>query len=212
MAEQLVTKARDRGLPVVIYRPGNIGGDSNNCFWNPQDMNLAILQAITSTNAAPDIEWFLELTPVDFIAQFIVACIKDIRAVQGKNFNLVQPNALDNSTLYKWMQNYGYNLNVQSLPKWLSEVQKSDSNKLKQSAKNLVKELGMTESLFDLERAKFDNYYTSEALKTLGLAAYPRIDNELLGHCFEKLIQCNQLERPQKTLRLVALRTFNTLL
>ena len=204
VAEQLVTKAKDRGLPVVIYRPGNIGGDATNCFWNPQDMNLAILQAITSTNSAPDLDWFLEVTPVDFIAQFIVACIKDIGAVHGKNFNLVQPNALDNKTLYKWMHNYGYNLNIQPMAKWLTEVQKSDSSKLKQSAKNLVKELGMTESLFDLERTKFGNESTVETLKTLGLPAYPRIDNELLSHCFDKLIQRNQLERPQKTQRLVS--------
>ena len=44
VSEKLLELAQKRGLPAIVYRPGFIGGDCDECYWNPQDTNLAIFQ------------------------------------------------------------------------------------------------------------------------------------------------------------------------
>ena len=44
VAEQLILKASQRGLPVAVYRCGNISGDSRSAAWNKQDFVLSVLQ------------------------------------------------------------------------------------------------------------------------------------------------------------------------
>lgn len=44
VAEQIVLKSAQRGLPVAVYRCGNISGDSKTAAWNKQDFVLGIIQ------------------------------------------------------------------------------------------------------------------------------------------------------------------------
>ena len=46
VAEQIVLKAAQRGLPVSVFRCGNISGDSRTAAWNTQDFILSIIQGM----------------------------------------------------------------------------------------------------------------------------------------------------------------------
>ncbi|XP_075266110.1 uncharacterized protein LOC142358577 isoform X2 [Convolutriloba macropyga] len=203
VSEQLVCRARERGFPIVVYRPGNIGGDFTNCYWNPQDLNLALLQAITATGCVPSAEWVLEETPADYLARFIVCCMQDIRAVNGKTFNLVQPQTLDDKTLIQWMTNFGYKLETKPVKEWIENIISCKSAKLKPAAKNLLKELNSSNGLFTLERTNFSVEATCDALKMFGMPTYPVADNDYLQNMFTKQIQRNILERPPKSLSIL---------
>ena len=68
VAERLVMLARDRGLPVVIYRPGLITGHSRSGVGNTDNLISAILKRCIQLGRAPDMDTFLDMTPVDFVS------------------------------------------------------------------------------------------------------------------------------------------------
>jgi NADP-dependent 3-hydroxy acid dehydrogenase YdfG len=74
VAEQLVLEAGRRGLPVRVYRPGTLSGDSASGATNSYDLLNAVVVESLNLAAAPSIPgWLLEMTPVDFVAKAIVS-------------------------------------------------------------------------------------------------------------------------------------------
>jgi len=53
LAEQVCRKYQSQGLPCVIYRIGNIGGNPETGVWNEKDTNLAFLRICTEIKAIP---------------------------------------------------------------------------------------------------------------------------------------------------------------
>ena len=72
VAEKLVWEAAGRGLPVRVYRPGNISGHSATGASNPRDFLGALIAGSLRAGSAPEIEgWRMEMTPVDFVARTV---------------------------------------------------------------------------------------------------------------------------------------------
>lgn len=51
---------------------GNLSGDREQVQWNPFDFILLMIKGITTTLSAPNIDWQVEMTPVDFVSEMIV--------------------------------------------------------------------------------------------------------------------------------------------
>ena len=51
---------------------GNLSGDRERVQWNPLDFILLMIKGITTTLSAPNIDWQVEMTPVDFVSEMIV--------------------------------------------------------------------------------------------------------------------------------------------
>ena len=80
VAENIVSEAIRRGLPAVIYRPGNMGADSRHHLGNPNDAQGLIIKACKILGMTPEnTGWFFETTSVDFIAKAIVEFSKHER-------------------------------------------------------------------------------------------------------------------------------------
>ena len=47
-------------------------GDRKNSQWNALDFTLLVLRGCTHTLYAPDVDWKMEMTPVDFASEMIV--------------------------------------------------------------------------------------------------------------------------------------------
>ena len=60
--------------------------------WNPQDFTLLVIQGCLFSGFAPDVDWSVELTPVDFVARFIVSLTQKMALALGKTFNVVNTN------------------------------------------------------------------------------------------------------------------------
>ena len=67
---------------------GNLSGDREHVQWNPVDFILLMIKGITTTLSAPNIDWQVEMTPVDFVSEMIV--------------RMSQVKLLTNSDLYLW--------------------------------------------------------------------------------------------------------------
>lgn len=95
VAERLVSIAAQRGLPVSIYRPGRVSGDSRTGVWIPDQVLIDSLQTILELGSVPriDDEFPIELVPVDYVAQAIVQLSRRPESL-GRAFHLVNPRPI----------------------------------------------------------------------------------------------------------------------
>lgn len=68
---------------------GNLSGDSKDAYWNPADFTLLFLQGCFHVRAAPDLDWDMEMTPVDFVSNFVVTLIQRMALGLGKVYHCV---------------------------------------------------------------------------------------------------------------------------
>ncbi|XP_076070736.1 uncharacterized protein LOC143042345 [Mytilus galloprovincialis] len=92
VAEQLIHIARKKAIPCVIYRLGNIAVDIDRGVWNHQ--NLVVLEACAKYEIATDVDCNIEMTPVDFLADFIVRCTYTLSTTLGKTYNIINDQLL----------------------------------------------------------------------------------------------------------------------
>jgi surfactin family lipopeptide synthetase C len=109
VAEMLVRSARDRGLPVSIYRPGTISGDSRSGQANLKDFANSLIKGSIQLGAVPRTEAAVNLAPVDFVGRAVV-WLSRRRESLGRTFHLVNPQPVAAPVLFKWIRDAGYPL------------------------------------------------------------------------------------------------------
>ena len=119
VAEKLVRQAADRGLPVNVYRPGNIAGHSISGISNPRDFLGAVIAESLRIGAAPRIEgWRVEMTPVDFVSGAICHLAEEPDSA-GRTFHLAEPDPVPADKVFGWFGEMGYPLEQLDYPDWL---------------------------------------------------------------------------------------------
>jgi thioester reductase-like protein len=107
VAEQLVRQARDRNLPVTIYRPGPISGHSQTGIFNTHDFLYRLMQGYVQSGMAPYGEIPLDLLPVDYASQALVY-LSQQPAATGQAFHLIHPQPASSRLLFEACQAAGY--------------------------------------------------------------------------------------------------------
>lgn len=121
VAEKLVWQAAERGLPVCVYRPGNISGHSESGASNPRDFLGALMIESLRSGRAPRIEgWRMELTPVDFVVHAIRHLAGEPVAL-GQAFHLTEPDPVPADRVFDWFEAMGYALERLPYPDWIAE-------------------------------------------------------------------------------------------
>ena len=122
VAEKLVWQAAERGLPVRVYRPGNVSGHSETGASNPRDLLGAIVVESLRLGLAPEIEgWRLEMTPVDFVTGAMLA-VADEPETSGGVFHLANPDSPPASEVFDALAEMGYELERLPYPEWLEAL------------------------------------------------------------------------------------------
>ncbi|NJL38964.1 MAG: amino acid adenylation domain-containing protein [Leptolyngbyaceae cyanobacterium SM1_4_3] len=95
VAEKLVSIAGSRGLPVCIYRPGRITGNSQTGQSNLDDFMSHLIKGCIQLGSVPEPEndSFIDMTPIDYVSRAIVHLSKQ-KQVLGKAFHLVNPHPI----------------------------------------------------------------------------------------------------------------------
>jgi thioester reductase-like protein len=73
VAEALVREAGRRGLPIAIYRPSLIAGDTGTGAFNADDLLTLLIRGCIRMGLAPDLDWALDCEPVDVVSAGILA-------------------------------------------------------------------------------------------------------------------------------------------
>lgn len=108
VAEQLVLKAGQRGLPVKIHRCGTISGHSITGAANAWDLLTALLVESIRIGYAPDVEgWRAEATPVDFVSASIIH-LADQTQTEQTVLHLGDPTPVDTRSVFENLNELGY--------------------------------------------------------------------------------------------------------
>ncbi|NEQ65329.1 MAG: NAD-dependent epimerase/dehydratase family protein, partial [Symploca sp. SIO2D2] len=127
VAEKIVTLARDRGLPVCIYRPPLISGHSETGVWNTEDITCKLIKGCFELGYAPDLDFIFELSPVDYIVKSIV-CLSQQKKLLGQAFNLNNPNTIHSRGLVNLCQSFGYAVQLIPYEQWLLKLGDETTN------------------------------------------------------------------------------------
>jgi thioester reductase-like protein len=176
VAEKLVREAGERGLPVNVYRPGNVSGHSETGASNPRDLLGAVIVESLRLGCAPEIEgWRMEMTPVDFVAEAMLHIASGAGAYGG-TYHLANPEPPPAEDVFDLLEEQGYSLERVPYDEWLQRV---DSDPLEEGSPSEI----VGGAAPAAEELRDDNTYddgnTRRALGEEG-PARPFIDGDLL--------------------------------
>ena len=199
VAEKLVAIAWERGLPVSIYRPGNISGHSKTGTCNTSDITYRMIEGCIQLGSVSDRDIQLDLCPVDYVSQGIVHLSRQ-KEFLGKTFHLVNPQPLPLSEMVNYMRSLGYPLEKVSDAQWRSQLFKAANSP--DNALYPLLSIFSEEEVSDRDSQSQDSSIQQfDCQNTLaGLAGTsivcPPVDTKLLDTYFSYLIQTGFLNPP----------------
>lgn len=129
VAEQLVSEAGRRGLPVAIYRPGPVSGDSRNGTFNEADFLCRVLQGYLHSGTAPEGDLSLDFLPVDYLARALVYLSQQPEST-GRTYNLIHSRPVSSDILFEACKAEGMPIRRVSYQAWhkaLMEIAHGDT-------------------------------------------------------------------------------------
>ena len=185
VAEKLVWKAIDRGLPVCIYRPGNIGHHRKTGAYNANDFQTMLINTCMHIQCVPSpVSWGFEMTPVDFLVKRLVQFSQNENLL-GKVFNIVENNPFPVQTVFDLLLSHKMVSRALPLNEWREELQAAFSDEtasklhvfaqafqdleyyLVDENNYLTNEFDDALSGFDVQRYQMDTEYFEKLLKRL---------------------------------------------
>nr|WP_197945764.1 thioester reductase domain-containing protein [Phytohabitans suffuscus] len=116
--EQLVLAARRRGVPVNVYRLGQIMGDSRRGACVTNSFTCAVIKGCIQFGSAPELDMLVEMTPADYVSRAMVHI--STTSAWGRNFHLLNPERLHFSELVGYIRRRGWPVEVLSGPEWVA--------------------------------------------------------------------------------------------
>lgn len=180
VADRLVAKAQQRGLPAVIYRPTRIMGHSQTGALNDTTEILPqLIRACLLMGCYPD--WDIEITwvPVDYISRSVIALTAN-REAWGKSLHFFNQAPIKWCELMQHFKACGYPLTQTRYDDWRQEVKKRTVKGLPEReffAGILLAFTGL-HYLFH-NRPKFDNAELIRLLEGKGIHC-PQIDRQMI--------------------------------
>jgi thioester reductase-like protein len=117
VAEKLTLAARDRGLPVALYRPGLVAGDSKSGAWNTADLMSTMARASFLLGAIPELEADVDIVPVDYVSAAIIHLSRQPESL-GQIFHLSNPHPVPYRALRGWLREMGITFNTVPFTEW----------------------------------------------------------------------------------------------
>lgn len=190
ISERLLTQAKNRGLPVSIYRCGYIWGQSDSGVTNMNDALLLLIKGCIQSGFAPDWNERITLLPVDFVSKIIVGASLNQNDKSGV-FHIDHPTGIAWSDLIAWLNNYGYHIKTYSHHEWLQKLMEiNPENAIYPFLPRLLSEKNAPQSpLIEMNN-------TLHVLDHVQLA-YPEINNRLLSIYFRYLCEVGFLPEPE---------------
>ena len=121
VAEKLVKIAGERGLPISIYRPPLIAGHSKTGVSNTDDFICLMLKGCIQMGSFPDLNYLLDMSPVDYVSQSIVYLSQQPESV-GQAFHLQHPQPVQLSKIIKLLRLVGYKINTVTYQQWQTKL------------------------------------------------------------------------------------------
>ncbi len=211
MSEQLIAVARERGLPVTIYRPGGITGHSQTGICNVGDLIHVMALGCYQLGTLPHLDLEFNLAPVDFVAAALVALSRR-PGLLGKTFHLVNPEPLPLDAFVEWVQRSDLPLERMPYEHWRAQVSELVATVPSDVFGLLTKFFmpgvisgDMQDAIPQVLRLRYDCRQTLAALADSGLSC-PRMNESLLSRYLAQLRQFGLVQEERAAVSSSALR------
>jgi thioester reductase-like protein len=198
VAEAVVRLAGAKGVPVAIYRPGLITGDSVTGVSTPDDFIWRLVRDCIELGAAPDTPTPLYLTPVNYVAAGIAQL--SIQPVSiGGIYHLINPCSPTLRDILSFARSIGYPMREIPLAEWekmaaTARAGAAEANSLRPYL--LLYPEAKKESLRNATRMpRFDCSAALTALTGSGIKC-PPVDEAMLRLVFEQFVQSGSWPAP----------------
>jgi thioester reductase-like protein len=118
VAERVVALARERGVPVAVYRPARIIGDSRTGVWNTDDFAARLIKGCVQAGLAPADPPWDNLSPVDFVSAAIAELSREAAVLTVPALHVVNPRWFPWSRVIEFARGRGYALDVVPYHAW----------------------------------------------------------------------------------------------
>ncbi|MDR0280846.1 MAG: amino acid adenylation domain-containing protein [Paucimonas sp.] len=126
VGERILERAREQGVWINLFRPGNITFNSLSGVSQPHRNRLMLmLKGSLQLGQVPALELEFDLMPVDFLARFIGFHASRYRTAQAV-FNLHNPEPLRWERYVAAFREYGQAFELVSVARWQRELQRVD--------------------------------------------------------------------------------------
>ncbi|EJM11831.1 amino acid adenylation enzyme/thioester reductase family protein [Pseudomonas sp. GM18] len=128
VGERILERARERGVRVNLYRPGNISFNSLTGVCQPHKNRLMLmLKGSIQLGQVPEFALNFDLMPVDFLARFIAFHASRYQAEKAV-FNLHNPEPLSWDTYVASFREAGREFSMVSVADWQQQLGRVDSD------------------------------------------------------------------------------------
>jgi thioester reductase-like protein len=123
VGEKLVAAARDRGVPICIYRLPFLAGHSLTGAWNINDFTCALIRGCLQMGTAPYVNYggLLAMVPVDYPSRAIVHLSRQPESI-GECFHLNHPNPPLIEEMKRWTKILGYPIEYIEYKQWQDQL------------------------------------------------------------------------------------------
>nr|WP_158842902.1 type I polyketide synthase [Saccharothrix deserti] len=130
VAERMVDLARERGVPVSVYRVDLVSGDSRHGAGQTHDFAWLSIKGLLQAGAVPDdLGGFFHMVPVDYVSAAIVALSRRPDAT-GRTFQLFNHSRLTFTDILARLRAGGYELRDLPRDRWHELVHADRDNAL----------------------------------------------------------------------------------
>lgn len=178
VAEKMVRTAMKTGIPISIFRPGQISGHSKTGEWNTGDFICYMIKAYTETGCVPvDLKSF-SLAPVDYVCEAIVSLTKQETSL-GQTFHLNSPNSVPVSLLIEALTAEGIKVELKTMVEWLNKLVLTVNGSSDHPLYPLLSLLSGVEKDSTEKSQHFDCEQTQAALGLRNITC-PKIDKQII--------------------------------
>lgn len=195
VAEGLIELARERGVPVSVYRAGAVLCDSRTGAANREDYVTKVIQGCVELGMAPLREYPLAVASVDHTARMVVGL--SLRAANhGRTYHVIDPRPLAWNDIFAHLRDFGYPVRSVSWEKWRAEL--TEQVEVDDSANALAPLMAMLGDTPDRQMPRMDCANVLAGLSA-ELAASPGLDAGFFARMFGFFVRGGWLPAPTQT-------------
>lgn len=202
VAEKIILIARQRGLPVNIYRPSMISGHSKTGICNTNDFVCRTIKGCIQMGSMPNLDLLLDMSPVDYVSKAIIYLSQQEKHI-GQAFHLINSSPIHWNEFGDFIRSLGYSVKHISYAKWQAQLENHTSQKENHlssllpffSSKWTKKHLTIPELHQKNERALISCEKTVDLLSKASIYC-PPVDNKLLNTYFSYFVHSKFLNYP----------------
>jgi myxalamid-type nonribosomal peptide synthetase MxaA len=194
VAEMMLQQAAKRGLPVAVYRPGEVSGDSRTGYADLSHLASAFIKGNLQAGLFPALDSFIDLAPVDYVARATVHLISEGEPLGG-TFHLCNPRPMHARDTYEWLRRQGYAFHVVPFDEWRWRLLAAEN-----FAENALYPFAALLEEFSERNLQLPSWDTSQALQALAgsRVSCPAVDDRLLTTYMNYYVGSGYLDPPTR--------------